>query len=181
MRALRMARNDVQNACDLLLSGAPLPEPTLPTVSTAGRASTLLRSFYCALNLIAYTGGGTPAVAGAAGTTAQAAPATDPGREATALMNDLINRMQQQTTDPQAQFEWVVQQTQVRRSSLDSSTDVHVDLVTSFVSCFSSSSEFDLSCKQDPICLPRCLLSWAAPIHSSTSSSHRIRQSSWNG
>jgi hypothetical protein len=39
VRALRLARNDLQNACDLLLSGAPLPEPTTPAAAAAAAAS----------------------------------------------------------------------------------------------------------------------------------------------
>ncbi len=38
---------------------------------------------------------------------------TDPQQEASNLMSDLIQRMGQQNSDPQAQFEWVVQQPQV--------------------------------------------------------------------
>jgi hypothetical protein len=39
VRALRLARNDLQNACDLLLSGAPLPEPTTPGEAAAAHAA----------------------------------------------------------------------------------------------------------------------------------------------
>lgn len=98
VRALRLAGNDVQNACDLLLSGAPLPDPA--TQATTGAIPLPCRDGILHLTI---------AFQSAAAT----ASATDPQQEATTLMNDLIRRMQQQTTDPQAQFEWVVQQTQV--------------------------------------------------------------------
>ncbi|ELR12364.1 UBA/TSN domain containing protein [Acanthamoeba castellanii str. Neff] len=81
VRALRLARNDLQNACDLLLSGAQR---------------------------------------------------TDPQQEASNLMSDLIQRMGQQNSDPQAQFEWVVQQPQFQRirSLLQTRPDLFAALLT---------------------------------------------------
>jgi UV excision repair protein RAD23 len=101
VRALRLARNDLQNACDLLLSGAPLPEPTTPAAAAAAAAS-----------------GG--------------AQRTDPQQEASNLMSDLIQRMGQQNSDPQAQFEWVVQQPQFQRirSLLQTRPDLFAALLT---------------------------------------------------
>lgn len=100
VRALRLARNDLQNACDLLLSGAPLSEPTTPAAAPA-----------------AASGG---------------AQRTDPQQEASNLMSDLIQRMGQQNSDPQAQFEWVVQQPQFQRirSLLQTRPDLFAALLT---------------------------------------------------
>lgn len=101
VRALRLARNDLQNACDLLLSGAPLPEPATPAAAAAAAAA-----------------GG--------------AQRTDPQQEASNLMSDLIQRMGQQNSDPQAQFEWVTQQPQFQRirSLLQTRPDLFAALLT---------------------------------------------------